>query len=768
MNWLSAVVFCPFSHGLTTQKSLHFIDQIGYYASMSTKGISPELYQNLKDNLLACEPFHSDETLSALFVDERLKLWQAGLPSAANRLERVERVINYLSDKSHARYGRALVSLLEVLKSRVDREDARYEKLESVIEAFGQEVKSKNPYEQLSAQPHQVPLHDVPSLPHYFLPRAEAMNILKEKVLADTGRPVAVQGMAGIGKTILVTALAHDEDVQTSFPDGIFWLTLGQKPTEADLISRQVQLAWALGERHVVFTDSRQGRAFLRDLLTDKTCLLILDDVWAAAHATELAVIDKRARSQLLITTRDQSIIRTMGALEQQLSLLDDETALMLLAQVTAYNINDQRVDISRLPSEASAIVPECGYLPLAIAMIAGMITGMVRQGQDGWGYALHRLQQADLSRIHHDIPDYPYLNLLKAIDVSVAALAEDESIAHLNPVDRYMDFAIFREDSIVPEHILTMLWESLGLDEWDTRQLLTVFIDRALIQIARREEGIALRLHDIQGDYVCQQARDIVERHERLLQSYATLCSDGWATGPNDDYFFQNIAHHLVQQEQVVDALALVEPDFRKVKQTIFGSDYSFIQDLELIVKSLEASKSPEYLPATIRCSLVQGLLTSVSHRVHPEVLSALVAFGSVERAKEIAAISPEGSWKVKQLVTIARTLKETGGDENLFRAILRKALVSTRLLTRFQVVEGQPDEFRTEIATLIADLDWDWTERILAEIMHEYHFVRSRIHVARIVAPNHERAIRLLKDVLPHLSIKQIYFFELPISLG
>ncbi len=46
----------------------------------------------------------------------------------------------------------------------------------------------------------------------------------------------AIQGLGGIGKTILTQALAHDLQVQERFCDGILWATLGQEPDVLSLL----------------------------------------------------------------------------------------------------------------------------------------------------------------------------------------------------------------------------------------------------------------------------------------------------------------------------------------------------------------------------------------------------------------------------------------------------------------------------------------------------------------------------------------------------
>ncbi len=51
-----------------------------------------------------------------------------------------------------------------------------------------------------------------------------------------TGAALGIHGQGGIGKTVLAAALARDEQVRRCFPDGVFWVTVGEtkpSPTSA-------------------------------------------------------------------------------------------------------------------------------------------------------------------------------------------------------------------------------------------------------------------------------------------------------------------------------------------------------------------------------------------------------------------------------------------------------------------------------------------------------------------------------------------------------
>ena len=196
---------------------------------------------------------------------------------------------------------------------------------------------------------------------------------------------------------------------------------------------------------------------------------------------------------------------------------------------------------LESLPPVAYEVAQECGNLPLALAMIGASVRGH----PDRWDNAKQRLVSADLDRIRQQFPNYPYPDLLRALEVSVDALAPAAQ-AH------YEDFAIFVEGMPVPESVLGMLWAQDGLDRYEVQDIIDTLVDRSLV---RRDERNRLTLHPLQKDYVRRKAGELRPLHDRLLAAYAARCPAGWPSGPNDGYFFQCLDDHLWQAERQGEA---------------------------------------------------------------------------------------------------------------------------------------------------------------------------------------------------------------------
>jgi len=374
--------------------------------------------------------------------------------------------------------------------------------------------------------------------------------------------------------------LARAADTRRAFPDGILWLTLGQEPPLLQILTLAGR---ALGDGPEHYLDLPGARSRLPRLLADRRCLVVLDDVWDLGHAEPL-VNALGPRSRLLLTTRDAGLVSALGAQACPLEVLGRDEARQLLADWVGQAA-------SSLPPEADAVARECGRLPLALALSGAMV-------RDGipWSDLLAALQEADLGFLRARLPNYPYLDVLKALQVSVAALEKEIPGAG----DRYQELAVFPADTPVPEAAVLTLWSAAGLQERQGRRLLATLDRKSLLRLEGESPARRLSLHDLQYDFLRAAVADWPALHSRLLDAYRRLCPAGFPSGPDDGYFFARLPWHLHAAGRCADLRRLLlDYAWLRTKLAALGpapliADYDLLpadQDLQRIQGALRLS---------------------------------------------------------------------------------------------------------------------------------------------------------------------------------
>lgn len=248
---------------------------------------------------------------------------------------------------------------------------------------------------ELPAQraPSAAPVFD-PAIPpsfaqyHGLIGRDDLLHSLKQQLLS--GGPVAISainGLPGVGKTALATALAYDDEVRVHFPDGILWAGLGYQPdmlgllihwgaelrcSPPDMAQRSRPQAWATS---------------IHDAIGQRRLLLIIDDAWEIAEALALQVGGPNCAH--LVTTRFPEIARRFAAeatiVVRELENADGQRLLMRLAPEV----------VRAEPEEAQALVAAVGGLPLALTLLGNFLRAQAHSGQP-------RRLRAALERLHH------------------------------------------------------------------------------------------------------------------------------------------------------------------------------------------------------------------------------------------------------------------------------------------------------------------------------------------------------------------------------
>jgi tetratricopeptide (TPR) repeat protein/transcriptional regulator with XRE-family HTH domain len=309
----------------------------------------------------------------------------------------------------------------------------------------------------------------------------------------------AIDGMAGIGKTTFAVHAAHR--LVEGFPDGQFFLPLhahtsGQRPVgPADALASLLLTAGLAAQQIPPALEARAAR--WRDHVAGKKILLVLDD--AAGHEQVRPLLPGTAGSLVLITSR-----RRLTALEDaaviSLDTLSPGEAAVLLARLAG------RPGLASGAGPAGEITRLCGYLPLAIGMLAGQLRHHPAWTADSVAAGLAAARDR--------------LAVMHAENVSVAA-AFGLSYTELTPGTQ----RLFRHLGLVP---------GPGFDAYAAAAL-----DGASLNITRRHLEELYDQHLITesapGRYLLH---DLLREHARALTAADDRAESDVATGRLLDYY--------------------------------------------------------------------------------------------------------------------------------------------------------------------------------------------------------------------------------------
>ena len=220
----------------------------------------------------------------------------------------------------------------------------------------------------LAYQPVAQARNDLPRDVAHFTGRSTELTRLMS-IMDDRGTAViqAIDGMAGIGKTALAVHAAHR--LADRFPDGQLFVdlhghTAGREPLTAD--AGLDLLLRAVGVRdEAIPKDLDEKAARWRAAVAGRRILIVLDDVLSPAQVRPL--LPGSARCAVLVTSR-RRLVGLDGVEVVSLDTLPRPDALALFGRI----VGVERTGTE--PAAAEEVVRRCGYLPLAIGIVAGWL----------------------------------------------------------------------------------------------------------------------------------------------------------------------------------------------------------------------------------------------------------------------------------------------------------------------------------------------------------------------------------------------------------
>jgi tetratricopeptide (TPR) repeat protein/transcriptional regulator with XRE-family HTH domain len=332
----------------------------------------------------------------------------------------------------------------------------------------------------------------------------------------------ALGGMAGIGKTALAVHAAHR--LAPQFPDGQIFLPLhghtpGQRPVDpADALASLLLMIGVPAERIPPGLTARM--ALWRDRVAGQQLLLILDD---AAGSEQVRPLLPGTGASLVLVTSRRHLTTLEDARAVSLDTLPPRDAAELLVRLAG------RPGLDPSESAVAEIIRLCGYLPLAIGMLARQLHHHPAWTPDDVG--------ADLA----DARDR--LELIAAEDMSVAA-AFDLSYQDLSQDQQ----RLFRRIGLHPGTDVDAR-AAAALDDTDvglTRRNLAALYDQYLLTEPTRGR---YRMHDL------------IREHARALAATDPAPDSDAAVGRLLGYYLQatRAAAGRLPEE---DALAWLEAE--------------------------------------------------------------------------------------------------------------------------------------------------------------------------------------------------------------
>lgn len=425
----------------------------------------------------------------------------------------------------------------------------------------------------MSAVRHRIKADVAPS-PPFLVPAVDGVLVERPQLagqlvdLLCTGSPAqvglttALEGAGGFGKTTLAAAVCRLPEVRNRFPDGILWVTVGQQTTDADLAVKVNELAAQIAGSRPTFTDVEQAGHHLGQLLDHGVRLLVIDDVW---HADQLSPFLSGGQSCVrLITTRLRDVLPA-GARQLLVDAMEPAEACAMLA-----------AGLPSTPRNITVLRRQAGNWPVLLTLINGALRDYTERGM-GVDEAAERIADglAAAGPTALDVTS----STARQRAVSATINASLELLAAHQPawLDRFLELAVFPEDTAIPESTLRTYWAATG-------GLQTIETDRLCIRLAHlhlvqsyRLDPPRLQLHDVIRDYLRQQVGPrLPELHAALVDAHqpALLTGSSWWSLPSDEpYLWQHLTTHLAAAGRAEELTRLVA-DLRWIveKTRLFG----------------------------------------------------------------------------------------------------------------------------------------------------------------------------------------------------
>ncbi|XP_058114550.1 putative disease resistance protein At1g50180 [Magnolia sinica] len=328
-------------------------------------------------------------------------------------------------------------------------------------------------------------------------------NDLKELVTQLTNEGelrrcvVSAVGMGGIGKTTLTRKVYNTDSVKKHFHSHA-WISISQQPSVKDRLQTITKRCMVLSKEQLELVEKMdvvELREKISEYLKEKRYLMVLDDLWTKEAWNDLkdTFPDVNNGSRVMLTTRnkDVALYADPRSRPHELRFLTNEERWDLFCKKTFLGRDGGcPQDLEKLGRE---IVEKCHGLPLAIAVVGGLLSGKEEREWENvcksisWQLVEGEVQISSiLSLSYKDLPYY-----LKPCFLYLGNFPEDYEFQAKELIRLWAAEGFLKERG-------ELTLEEVGED------YLMQLVQRSMVQLTRRSlsKGIkSCRIHDLLRD---------------------------------------------------------------------------------------------------------------------------------------------------------------------------------------------------------------------------------------------------------------------------
>ncbi|KAL3038924.1 hypothetical protein AAZX31_01G158100 [Glycine max] len=379
-----------------------------------------EQVENLKNELGWMQSFLRDADAKQEGND-RVRMWVSEIRDVAFEAEELIETYVYKTTMQSSLDKVFRPFHLYKVRTRIDKILSKIKSISDRRETYGVVVMTRddgnNSNERLRHWRQPSPYSEE----EYVIELEDDMRLLFTLLLAVEPTPhvVSIVGMGGLGKTTLAKKLYNHTRITNHF-ECKAWVYVSKEYRRRDVLQGILRDVDALTRDEMEKIPEEELVNKLRNVLSEKRYLVVLDDIWGMEVWDGLKSAFPRGKmgSKILLTTRNGDVALHADACSNphQLRTLTEDESFRLLCNKAFPGANGIPLELVQLKSLAKEIVVKCGGLPLAVVVVGGLLSRKLKSSGE-WKRVLQNIswhlleEQEKIARIlalsYNDLPPH-------------------------------------------------------------------------------------------------------------------------------------------------------------------------------------------------------------------------------------------------------------------------------------------------------------------------------------------------------------------------